>query len=424
MGSYLTRRFQAGVCALSLMATTCAAAQAPARPARDYWRDLKAAEITLAAARLAADKLPVTEDGLDARRELLATPLQRTGNLRMFAGDADGALAALDEFNAIGATPRAPLSRADVARLAAAHQKDAIAAIVDAARARRIVILNESHHVPLHRAFAMALAKELRKIGFAYLACETFEPPHKDQHYISHHTGYYSNDPVFANFLRAARQDNWTFIDYDVKNTDDALPFEDQVDAREGGAARNLHERIFKRDPAARVLLYVGLGHGRKNGAGKARALGARLKQMTGYDPLSVNQIMIAHTYPGATDALYRQLVKKGGDRPFVLQHAQGRFEQFGSNGGYDIEVIHPDYGIHPDTGRPAWMHRLAGMVPRQVPTHLLPDAGRRLVQAFRPGSALDEVALDAVLVEAGLGTRPRVSKKYCRAAWWICALS
>jgi len=63
----------------------------------------------------------------------------------------------------------------DSIRIEDAIAEDAIAAIVREAKNRQVVILNEAHHVPLHRAFAMKLARELRKIGYEYLACEAFQ---------------------------------------------------------------------------------------------------------------------------------------------------------------------------------------------------------------------------------------------------------
>ena len=54
-----------------------------------------------------------------------------------------------------------------------AAAEDSIAAIVREARTKRVVLINETHQVPLHRAFAQRLAAELRKSGYSYLACES-----------------------------------------------------------------------------------------------------------------------------------------------------------------------------------------------------------------------------------------------------------
>ncbi len=55
----------------------------------------------------------------------------------------------------------------------------------------------------------MALAKELRKIGFSCLACETVEAPHKDTAYNIAPLWFLFNDPVFANFCRPLQGAAW-----------------------------------------------------------------------------------------------------------------------------------------------------------------------------------------------------------------------
>src|SRR3546814_15775870 len=52
------------------------------------------------------------------------------------------------------------------------HEHPAIAAIVAAARDRRIVLINEDHHSTRQRAFSLLLARALRGAGFNYFGAE------------------------------------------------------------------------------------------------------------------------------------------------------------------------------------------------------------------------------------------------------------
>lgn len=45
--------------------------------------------------------------------------------------------------------------------------------------------------MPLHRAFAMQLARKLRKIGYEYLACEAFEETNTHEQFKPS-TGFYT----------------------------------------------------------------------------------------------------------------------------------------------------------------------------------------------------------------------------------------
>src|SRR5688572_13485606 len=50
---------------------------------------------------------------------------------------------------------------------------DALGEIVRRARDTRIVIINEAHDTPRHRAFSLEVAKALRPLGYTHLAAET-----------------------------------------------------------------------------------------------------------------------------------------------------------------------------------------------------------------------------------------------------------
>src|SRR5207253_4169373 len=53
---------------------------------------------------------------------------------------------------------------------------DAVAAIVELADKHQVIMINEAHHVPLHRAFTIQLLAGLYRKGFRYLAAESLSP--------------------------------------------------------------------------------------------------------------------------------------------------------------------------------------------------------------------------------------------------------
>ena len=88
------------------------------------------------------------------------------GILRSFVGDDAGAL---EVFETMGGADRSP-DPAEVDETRRCIPEDALAASAAAAKDRQVVILNEAHHVPLHRAFSLEVARALRKQGFEWFA--------------------------------------------------------------------------------------------------------------------------------------------------------------------------------------------------------------------------------------------------------------
>ncbi|SHN42960.1 hypothetical protein SAMN05192549_115121 [Duganella sacchari] len=256
---------------------------------------------------LASDKVKIT----------LNSKLQQLGNQRSFVGDSDGAMAAFDETETLHARRNAGADAGESARLEAAKAEDAISAIVREAANHRIVILNEAHHVPLHRAFAMRLARELRKLGYTWLACETFENTPLKKGYLALSDGYYSREPAFGNFLRDAAADGWKLVQYEPFDEITGETAAQQIDQRDSGEARNLVKRIFDQDPNAKAFIYVGYSHAQKvprvGDSGGGAWMAAQLSHMTGLEPLTIDQtIMMEHVDQAAEYPLYAAAV--GGD--------------------------------------------------------------------------------------------------------------
>lgn len=101
-----------------------------------------------------------------------------------------------------------------IEELRAAKGVPAIDEIVRRARKTRIVILDENHLDPRQRAFALDVARALRPLGYSILAVEALKGDADDaasearmnaissDGYVREASGYYFDDPVFADFMR------------------------------------------------------------------------------------------------------------------------------------------------------------------------------------------------------------------------------
>lgn len=378
----------------------------PLKQVRERFKDLRDEENELK--KQEADN----SQDLKLRLVMVTARLQGVAIARSFAGDTVGATAAFDDYlkNREIAYGKEEDIAGDLPDLKIAIAQDAVNAIVEAAKSRQVVILNEAHTTPMHRAFAMRLARELRGIGFEYLACETFAIG--DMHplakgYVSSRTGFFSVEPMYANFLRDALDANWKFVSYEPTNTP-RQGNQVKSSSRDANMAKNLVERIFKNDPKAKVFVYVGHSHVLKMPESATDSdeskLAAQLRRMTGVDPLTIDQIQMYKHYESELQTkIYREALNKVAGAPVVLKTPDGRPIKLAMNPtAVDMQVVFPPYGISPKTRRAEWMTSLADLTPRQIPKDLLPTAGKRLIYAYRLNDPLDAMPADVTLVESG----------------------
>lgn len=297
-----------------------------------------------------------------------------------------------------------------VTRVRGAVVRPAIAEIVRRARRTSIVILNEAHYSPRDRAFALEVARALRPLGYRYLAAETFNQSWEGgpspaiarlvaDRVVTRSTGYYVLDPVFAGYVNEALRLGYEPVAYESTQAQNARGT--GMQPREDGQAENL-QAFLRQHPGAKILVHVGHGHvnevpQRNEDGSQTFMMAARLKQLTGIDPLTIDQITLSDLQPAMRDAFPLAAAKlRGragvlfeGDRPSLL----------GKTAGTDLQVVHPARAYR--YGRPTWLAALGGR-PVAVPTALLPRTGERLIQAFDASSPADAVPLDQVLVTAG----------------------
>jgi len=301
------------------------------------------------------------------------------------------------------------LGRGWASRIAAATPRDAIAEIIRRARATSIVILNEAHGSPRDRAFGLEVARALRPLGYSILAVEAIRPypiagdPRsgveqlKADGFARLGTGAYARDPVFAGFLREALALGYEPIAYDATT---AQAKSGGVAEREQAQADNLRAAIFAKRPAAKVFIYVGVSHLAETRVRGNEWMAARLKRMTGVDPLTIDQATITDV---AARSAYDLAAARIGNRPAIFFTGRKPLVLGLYAKAADLQVVHPRRSYR--FGRPAWLAALGGR-PVPIPKDLVPATGRRLVQVFAANAPADAVPLDQVLVEGG-GTMP-----------------
>ncbi|WP_073105003.1 hypothetical protein [Hymenobacter daecheongensis] len=291
-------------------------------------------------------------------------------------------------------TPRQPLRKlptADSAAFAALHGVPAHSYILGRARTARIVIINEAHHNPRHRAFTASLLPDLAGLGFRYFAVEGLNEQDSvlnQRGYPMLQSGFYTKEPQFSNLLRLAARTRYQLVPYDYgfSHAGDAGA---RVEGREMAQARNI-QRILQADPQAKIVVHCGFSHLNEgpNGLGGQPAMARRLRELTGIDPLTIDQTELSESGTrGGENARYR-LARAAGSA-VLLDDRQQPFTATGNDMTVDLMVFHPRTTYR--AGRPTWVFgagrrpvAVAGRVTVGFPCLVLAyAAGEALAQAI-----------------------------------------
>jgi hypothetical protein len=274
---------------------------------------------------------------------------------------------------------------------------DAIEAIAKAAVSRQVVMINEAHHVPQHRAFTIQLLAALREKGFTYFAAETLHPDADlaKRGYPTRATGAYIEEPLYGDIVRTALRLGYKVIPYEHEE----YVLGESMEVRERDQTRNLFERILQKDPKAKVLIHAGYGHISESD-GPRRTMASYFKEKTGIDPLTINQYWTTeHGAPEFEEPLYRQVTERGLiKRPVVFRNAAGDF--WSRSRTFDVTLFHPRSEYK--HGRPTWL-RMGGLrMPLLLKDGICGPAPRCLVQARPAKEGADAIPIDQILVEKG----------------------
>jgi len=301
-----------------------------------------------------------------------------------------------DKVHYAGMTPWRPAAL-DTAGMQA---MDAMQEIVAAAKTHRVVIINETHWHQRHRAFAQLLAKELRTIGFTHLGLEMLSPGTGAQirlHGLKVGVSFYGMDPFLADFIRQATVMGYEVFDYEQRDDQHAAAGADraaELDARERAEAENI-SAILKANPQAKIMLYVGGGHGMKTpSSGNLAMMALQLKRMTGVEILSIDQqagtpISIPAFSPPQYQTVEPLLAK---NRSTVIRLKDG---QWLAPSGYDFTVFHPR--LPEIYGRAGWLEMAGYRKLNRV--KLVPLTERTLLRARATPTMAGNIALDQVAV-------------------------
>jgi hypothetical protein len=322
-------------CTTVLLASTSVRAQsnAPSAPSADeVMRKFGSAPNGLARYEYLTSVLPVMQgDDKSLVQQLLATVDNELGLY-------NEAIIAFPFDNRIAPPRSMPLPGTDDWR-----GVDAADAVVAMAADRHIVMVNEAHHDAHTRELTLELLPRLRALGFRYFAAEALsekDPDLVQRGYATDQSGTeYLMEPLYGEIIRQAIKLGYIIVPYDPETA--------AVDNRDLQQARTLYEKIFAKDPQAKLFVHAGYSHIDKapgNLGEGVQPMAMQLKRLSGYDPLCVDQMQFRDVAVGGLDfGFYSTVaVRFKPQEPIVLRNRQTNAVWSSDPRRHDVTVILP----------------------------------------------------------------------------------
>jgi len=289
-------------------------------------------------------------------------------------------------FTSQTATKECPVEMGDVIYI------DPIPKLVELARDYNVVMINEAHYKPIHRAFIGELAKALTALDFNYFGAEAFSPRafSDDNRNLSLAArGYpvvqdgtsYVSEPIFGQMIETVLETDYRLFAYDVSVP---LPKGAQSSQahRDTEQAKNILDELGG-DTDKKILIHAGYHHIREEPTvyTETKWMAQYFTEMSGLDPLTINQTDCYSQ--GAYDAGlfgYAMAVETDGN-PITSK-------------GYDAILIPPKEEQF--KGRPVWLREI-GRRFVEVPAELRFDDQYTRVTARNVGKVETAVVEDTI---------------------------
>lgn len=269
-----------------------------------------------------------------------------------FIGEYSKALAYADSISpGVGIlTPK------DSAYFKTLRKTDAIDYIDHRASNEKVIMINEAHHIPMHRIFTLELLDKLYKKGFRYLGLETLNNADSllnKRKYPITSTGFYSVEPQYGELIREALKLGYALFPYeatDVQTLTDGK-------AREIFQARQI-EKVFRKSNGHGIVINAGFDHIREDSVGGrwGKAMAGRFKEFTGINPLTINQDIVTEKSAQKYENPFFRMIDI--DKPSIYLDSNDNVFAGSPSAAprVDIRVFHPRTKLIAE--RPDWMFR------------------------------------------------------------------
>jgi hypothetical protein len=145
-------------------------------------------------------------------------------------------------------------------------------------------MFNEAHDIAQHRVLTYRMLSGLWKQGYRYFAAESLNSSASSQinkGYVTNNIGYYTRESIYANLVLKAKEIGFEIISYDLHKPSKL----NTIDERETNSALTIKEKVFDKDPNAKIIIHVGYSH-----INEEEWLASKLKSITNLETLTIDQ--------------------------------------------------------------------------------------------------------------------------------------
>ena len=230
------------------------------------------------------------------------------------------------------------------------------------ARATSVVLINEAHNQPAHRAYCRQLLMRLAPLGYSILAVEalsTAEININERKFPVSASGFYTREPNMANLLRAACESGF----YVFSHEQTAVQNKKFTDSGRADNYRDSMQAVnilamLRRNPKAKIVALVGYDHVLEKKRNGLKRMATYLRELGHLDPFTIDQT-----------ETYQPQLSGPATQPMALIARDGTLTTIGDRKGYvDMQIIHPVVTLV--QGRPRWLVEGSSAVlfVRQIP--------------------------------------------------------
>ena len=247
------------------------------------------------------------------------------------------------------------------------HFENAHDFIIEKSSAYEYLLINEAHYISKHRNFARSLLNDLWEKGYRNLALEALnfmntgtliDKEINNRSYPIRRAGAYFYEPELGNLVREARSIGFEIIGYDFGED------------REVDGAKNITKQVEAL--GGKTIVLCGWDHIKEGSTGTywEFALAERIHQLTGKDPLTIEQtIYFEHSNKAFEDSIFQKIELE--QSSILINKDKISFTKEKDPNWYDIMVFHPRTKYR--KGYPDWLVKDKQMLEIEMPKLSLP---------------------------------------------------
>ena len=228
--------------------------------------------------------------------------------------------------------------------------QDAKEYILNRSKQEKIIIINEAHNNSRHRVFTTSLLKGLYKNGYRYLGIEAlYDSLVNIRKFATMDSGsVYLHESQYSNLIKEALDIGFVLFEYEYKKAKTGKD-------REIEQAENI-AKVMAQNPNAKFLIHCGYDHLNEGIPGKKeweKAMAARLNDLTGVNPFTIDQIPGSEKGDLKFNSPYIQMANS--KKPAIMVNGKGKiYNGERDDNKADCRIIHA-VSVY-NNGRPDWL--------------------------------------------------------------------